>query len=1733
MPEYFVRLSTLLGTTFPEKLPVLGYLARHVGVRQWRESWNSEASVVQAEAVLEGEAFFELGGFRFSFGDPSEGLTPFRLEIASDRNSLLTSLADRGEEMAGITNPPPSDGLQVFARADGPPSASRIQLHDLAFRVRFPRSWAQKGVVQGDRLVPDGDQPVDVVFPRATIVFDLDAEMPVQVLLDDDELVSVDPIYLPNLGIGIEIQKLKLDFSRETGIPEVLARPGYQETWRGLYLEKFRIYGMDTLLPTLPRKVDPEEPADLIVELSKVVIGFDDGGVTGTLKAEMQSPDDDRVLRGGGFVIELERGNLIRCEHSLTLRVGKTGGPEFSVGPEGDLRIVAVARFSPDGRLGFELALQTPGTADRGLVSLGPDAALMIQAAIATWLVIDDLRDAEYTDALLLSGLLTVLSALQLNDMLGFERITLDALRLRYREELVAGRSLRWLDVILELELRISLDLPLKELLPWAAHFLPDIQTDPEHPLGVLMKGLRVSYAVNYDDFTEAELGGRTRRGFAWPDDYLFDLSDQSLFSGSPVILAKFGFGRWDRGVWIDLGLKLAVNEPAAAYSLMPSVVRLYLLATGEIDHATFEGLSLSILVPGVLFVRGRLNLGDTVTEASLQGYFISRPGLSREEMVKPEHWHWDVGAQYRKAVLEDGTESSIVFAWLRSKAGIPVFFLPGTALYGGHFLYADNARPSLAGQSIERWYAEREPKNQIVIDKWEGAAGSTGVGFGLVLGAQADRGRPWNLQLGLLYADSQWLLTGYLNLFKANPDPAETRAGSLRFIGAWGPGRLLGSVRWTELVPADGKVMKLDLGAELLVEDAADRSHFYAGYHWPPERHLKAVLFERYEASFYLMQDAADVENFAGLGVALPGFVSALGARFAIEGGRKKGRLKLYFYFHAAADVAFAQGNPFLTAVHAGVAGGLVAKAYGIGFELEVAAEFFWVRPQPSLLEARVKVTLDLPWPIPNLHYTLDFTDGADAPTQELEELVEGLTLIPRAPSTAMALDGGPDQQPVPVDPTFTLAFAYPTRNAAGVSGNFQITALGLAAVDNHVVHETSGGHGYAVELTGLRLWRGAAGTGTLHPGPIPAKWIKQDTPAAGGQPSRRVLELFSLEDVASARLVGPSAQLIGELTDGWTPCAPPDRPTPVCYHWNDEPPGPIPVRSLVELPPAHPLEVRLLPEPEGAESSRRWFGWTAHLAEVAPLAVLSGIVRALRLPAVEGPTLPDVPAAPPLELRFAPASRVLLELALLGKRGRVTVRFYRGDTLVKEDASGTVAPGLEGAWQHLLYPCDGPVDRAVLETSLLGDPDRDDDAAAYLVRVCIVPRSAWERWQDAVDSAVAWADFWTAATPDPLVLQPASHYTLEVEGSWSRVKDGSETPGGSFTRTFEFDTVGPDQWPRKLRGADQSLDGKSGYDLKTVPPAGAVAVYAGRPLRLEFRHRRVEALYSAFGRRLAVRLVDDAGAVLTRWLDYTPEPPTDLPGYELPWHDLVVSASCTPGDVGLHWHFPVVRLTDVLAPARRYDASVFALEAGVADFDAVEWQSQVPLYQFTFRTSRWPSFAAHAAASLAPGALDELLAAPVAFTGLAALIGAGARVVDDALLASAMADALGLPPRDPAAAPEVVRVWQPAAGGHQLAALLLDGPEPLPRVSGGALELRTPADVAVPCVLVQSASGTRTLVLFRDGGGLTAIPPAPLRLILSDDWIAVDGSAQRDTVTLELEVPPRPPILEPEGPP
>jgi hypothetical protein len=293
------------------------------------------------------------------------------------------------------------------------------------------------------------------------------------------------------------------------------------------------------------------------------------------------------------------------------------------------------------------------------------------------------------------------------------------------------------------------------------------------------------------------------------------------------------------------------------------------------------------------------------------------------------------------------------------------------------------------------------------------------------------------------------------------------------------------------------------------------------------------------------------------------------------------------------------------------------------------------------------------------------------------------------------------------------------------------------------------------------------------------------------------------------------------------------------------------------------------------------------------------------------------------------------------------------------------------------------------------------------------------------------------------------------------------------------------------------------------------------------------VELVYAAFGCRLAIRLVDDRGNVEARFLNYQPQPSNDLPDGEAGWHDTVTGAPCSPGNLDWHWHFPVVKLTDVLHPGRRYDASIYAVDGAITDVSGINLQTTPVIHQFTFRTSSWPTLDDHLAAYLEGGALDEICP-QASLAQIAAALGDAERLTDDVLLAKSMTESLGLVRREPAARPELVRVWQRTPSGEQVVALILDGPEPLPRPLDGALAITTAANVPVPTVLLQGTSGTRTLVLFRDGAiGLKALTPQDLRIVATDAWIAEDGARQVDTATRLLTVPPRPAFLDPESPP
>jgi hypothetical protein len=705
------------------------------------------------------------------------------------------------------------------------------------------------------------------------------------------------------------------------------------------------------------------------------------------------------------------------------------------------------------------------------------------------------------------------------------------------------------------------------------------------------------------------------------------------------------------------------------------------------------------------------------------------------------------------------------------------------------------------------------------------------------------------------------------------------------------------------------------------------------------------------------------------------------------------------------------------------------------------------------------------------------------------------------------------------------SLTFSNTTRNAASIAGSFQPDGANLSTW-----HATSGDRGYAIEVKAIRLFVHTPG-GLVPVGThIPARWRQEPLPAAGGLPSRRVLELFTY-DGGSERLIGAAAEYVEWAMGDWDPCPPLREPEPVCYDFEAEELGPIVDERRVRAG-NDPRVLRVAPqeEPEGAESALRFFGATSVAAEVVkPGFEDAGFGQAIQLPAPRGVPDPDAIAAPALGLEFAVADEASLDFLRLAE-GTITVQCFRLGQLVETVEKGEHLGWTARKYERVRYHCKGPLDRIEITAMY---PNAVSLAPAYFSRLCFLYAGDVREYLDSAENAAAFSQFWSsllntnAAMSDALLLEPATRYTLRIESGWARMLEGMETPvAAPITHDFTFVTVPADRPPLDLRGPEGAVS-PGDWDVRTVPAHQQSGIYTERPIRLEFRDARGEAVYAKFGRRLVLRLVDEYGEDLFDRLTFLREHAQELPEFQRVLRDRLLEVACAP-DIGDLFVTGVAHFPSILATDRWYDGTLVLLPDSVTDPSTVDdWDVHPVAHRFRFRTSVWPSLAVHAGA-YAARVRDELCEEPPDLAALAALAG---RKTDAQLLETVMHEQLHLAPRPPAVRPEVVRVWRragPAPGDVTLVAVLLDGPEAFLRAKG-TLTVRDGFANPVPFAVVDNESFTRSLVLPRAMG----MAWSELRLTIADAFTGAGGTTVSEDASIALPVPPRPAFLEEEPAP
>jgi hypothetical protein len=1738
MSAYFIPLTTLIPSVVGlpiEDIPILGAFYEnfgpHIGVRDLHETWNDTHSTISAEAVIDTEIELEFGSFALIAGRADGEQTTFRFEMSSSRASLLDFL---GPDAASA-----DPALVAFLHTDAFPKNIRITIHDLGFKLRLPRDHAKLGerIMDGSTVVGvramTPAQPVDIVLPQATLV--LDTVKGISITLDDDLELDCPPFLLGDSGIGFEIRDLKVDLSTESGIPEVISRPGFDETWRGVYVGELDIYNLNSLLPFLPRKI----------AATRWIIGNE--GWSGAVDFTFPPPDPTDVWRPGQLGIEFDRGSLVRGTISAIFQVRKVGPDLATLGPGGDLEILFTLRHNPAvsgaAAWGFEIGLLTPGDKDGGLFTLSEEfldiTESVIPVIVLTSLAMED--EISAGDGLVYF-LLTILEALQLSNSIVIKRFTLDALRFRYYTRQIDADAVRLVDFVFDVQLRLAIDIDLG--------FILRMKTD--RPIGVAATGLTLTWVPHWDslpDSTHTELGGRFQFRWEQQGGLSFDLSEQSLVRNSALEFFKFGVGQWEKGLWFDIGVRSTANLSETVMG--GGAVRIFYLADGTRDHFELQGLAVTVLVPEVLYCKTELGWGDVNSvstramlvgngTASLSPFDPADPLGKLKRYMKRSAWLWDAEVLMRLETLPSGAESIVIGVDINFSSGIPLGS-SGISLFGLLGQYAQNARPNVVGDDYLAWFHEVPSVNTVIgPNKWIAEEGSWGFGIGTVLGPTCDLGRTWNAKVGLtvLIPGPVIILFGAANVLKGKPGLKSSEAGAFvaLIVLDFEQNTFTLSIVVDYSVPDSGSVFKIKIPAEIFVDlEEASNTHLYLGEHLPLSRRVTAQSLGLFDMTGYLMLDGRTITNLAGKGFDIPAFAIAFGGRAEFSKGLKSGRLRCYFSLGVEIHTGLGLPDPVLVFGKFRLDGGLVVKVFGFGFDFTIWAELTAIAPTPFFVKGTIGITIDQPWPIPNIHASLPLNlidgDGDVPPPGSVES---GLTLIPRNENQPTPLSQSALTENVPVDATFSLSFRFPMRNTAGTVGSFNCNSTNFSTK-----YITGAGHGYAFELVDLHLVNLTTGTDSTN---LPAIWRPElnGVKAHGGEEARMVLELMSYDAIITSRFVGASATYVDGATANWDPCQPPDRdPKKVCYGFNGQTPGVVGNKTLKLKQPSHPdVSVFNLPPPENAEELMTTFGYRLRRSEVVtiPLVPPTGVVA---LPLSEGLTTPSPFVCETLVLEFERALDVTISCVRNSARfPRAQATFFDGAKVIGTSPGATVS--FANGFEEVDFNMPGLTTRVEIRSwspfQRANDGPNSSDGRMFLVRLCMHYEADLIENAENAATIEAWQDFWSdllaqdAAASDALLLDADSRYRIVGRVNWSHLEDPSS--GNQEVFEFDFHTQPKSREIKPLRKRDHQLPiNDDRWEIDTLPRDGTFAMYLQRPIRLTFSSPRVEAVFAKFDEKLVLRLIDDKGQDLFDTLEFLREHATELPEYQQVWQQHVLAAACTPDGVSSLWDVGVAIFDMILQRNRDYAASLHVVPITITNFAAAEWKDFRIVHGFKFRTSRWLNSTEHLAAHVLR---DEIADVSPDLAEIASDADAvSGTIEDDQLLERVLYDHIGLPVRPPAVVPEVTIVWRNVGDVYSAVGLLLDGPEPLLREAGSSLGLARADSSTIGFLNLTGQSRTRSLLLFSAGGVFVPLSNEAITLTIRDVFMNSSAIATTETASLTVSIPETPSILMEEPAP
>lgn len=1176
----------------------------------------------------------------------------------------------------------------------------------------------------------------------------------------------------------------------------------------------------------------------------------------------------------------------------------------------------------------------------------------------------------------------------------------------------------------------------------------------------------------------------------------------------------------------------------------------------------SIEGIGIAVKKPGfelvgiVKFLDGSSSFvpeGEqpiTIQPGSLSGFVrLAFPAADAP-------FAFEVGLAYGKYVLDATSEKHsfwMLMAELVFPAGLPLGFAD-LAFYGLAIAVGNNVTPRKAATTTWfDWYSKELPKYSVIAPtKWTAAHDRFAFGLGIVWGSSVRSGYPHNERLLGVYNSSggqgsTWLFEGKIRFLKEVTKPGDPQIAILLVIA---PDQILFRAEFHFSFPAEGDAAAgLVMTARGMIEVVSDRTgaghhHVYLGRNQPLSERINAsVLLGFFSSKAFYMLDWADL---ALSNVTLPPLAMAFGFAQGWNLDKKFGPLRFYLEANVELEVGFS----FFSAVYGflRVYGGVGIRLWGFGFGLSVDAAFTLFVSDGWELGGKLKVKLNLPWPIPDYKKTLEFHwgPGADPPGLLLSPLRQMALSSPSFDGQAplhewsennvlsVPADIIPERSQLAVDGAIVLAFRAPAGKRVP-----WITGVDAQPVDG------SGEWKFRYTVEDVVLRRRLPDESAFSPVPDELKngfWEITSTapatssaPTTDGAPLSQAITIWGdtpgeqLRNLGSLERSGSITWLDGflDLYSTW-PCGPDVVMDPKCVHYD--------LTSFRVLDSSY-TRVTLLPD--GTPVRSRPVLTPDQVTIDTAFVVLDEVVpnprpdlwntheHTLTLPYVylarPENKVGFLPTFSALDVDLQPSTFVEITLLGLLLREEFTVQgFHNADLVATATALG------EGL--HVLTLKSPDDEHAITRVRIFSlapavvQQDRDPSRVSVLASLCYLTLEQSELQQYILDQRESLDQILEVLdVPPGGPGENAEHFHLHAQGTVYQVtpvvtceRKGPETDWEIVHDHVSLETVTVTVGPPPADLAP--------YLAETIPALEQDPVYLDDDMQLLFNRSYGPEMYTVSGFDFRVEVLDVQRQSVPISMEWTfSEEPWLSPAQEL-LLEALLSSPCVTADITAVRKKLVLILRPVLAP-RTYYYLVIRSSA----------HPDRSLYESQFSTSRYQSFTEQYA-ELEANHVHELLPRlpnDAMLADLLAALPASNREEEHVLFEKVWENALGFGFRERPKRGEMV-VFYPLAdtGPGAPRMIMIDSPEPLLVDRRTELTINGPAGVSL--VAVRNFDGSRTLLFARDGDSIVDLPTGDYALTTTYQREVeglptqrVAGDSSPSTVSITLAVPAQAEIL------